>query len=123
MPAIVAVVDAGRVAVRVGELASAGTTTVEVAVAVSVVGRAAVVGVAITETATGRVAAVGGGSVTTAGGVAVAVADACPDVVACADYVTTVGGGCGAVREAVEWLLRCQGLWQQVIEQYQAQGL
>jgi 3-deoxy-D-manno-octulosonate 8-phosphate phosphatase (KDO 8-P phosphatase) len=56
-------------------------------------------------------------------GVAVAVADACPDVAACADYVTRTPGGGGAVREAVEWLLRCQGRWQTVLDQYRTQRL
>src|SRR5207248_6604147 len=41
-------------------------------------------------------------------GLAVAVADACPEVRAAADHVTAVGGGHGAVRDAVEWLLRLQ---------------
>ena len=42
-------------------------------------------------------------------GLAVAVADACPSARAAAHYVTTAAGGCGAVREAVERILRCQG--------------
>jgi 3-deoxy-D-manno-octulosonate 8-phosphate phosphatase (KDO 8-P phosphatase) len=44
-------------------------------------------------------------------GLAVAVADACPDAVAVAHHVTLRGGGCGAVREIIERILRCQGLW------------
>ena len=44
-------------------------------------------------------------------GVAVAVADACPEVRTAADRVTMLGGGHGAVREAVEWLLKGQGVW------------
>ncbi len=56
-------------------------------------------------------------------GVAVAVADACPEVRAAADHVTRAPGGAGAVREVVEWLLRSQGRWQAVIEQYRSQTL
>jgi 3-deoxy-D-manno-octulosonate 8-phosphate phosphatase (KDO 8-P phosphatase) len=48
-------------------------------------------------------------------GLAVAVADACPEVRADAHYVTRAAGGRGAVREAVELVLRCQGAWQQVV--------
>lgn len=44
-------------------------------------------------------------------GVAVAVADACPEVRAAADYVTAVPGGRGAVRDAVEWLMKLRGEW------------
>lgn len=45
-------------------------------------------------------------------GVAVAVADACPEAVAAADFVTPVPGGRGAVRAAIERLLRLQGQWK-----------
>ena len=48
-------------------------------------------------------------------GLAVAVADACPEVRAAADYVTTARGGHGAVREAVEWLMKLQGRWDEVV--------
>jgi 3-deoxy-D-manno-octulosonate 8-phosphate phosphatase (KDO 8-P phosphatase) len=44
-------------------------------------------------------------------GLAVAVADACPEVIAVAHYVTRAAGGRGAVREAIELILRCQGTW------------
>jgi 3-deoxy-D-manno-octulosonate 8-phosphate phosphatase (KDO 8-P phosphatase) len=53
-------------------------------------------------------------------GLAVAVADACPEVRAAADYVTTTPGGHGAVREAVEWLLKIQGRWPEVVAGYGA---
>jgi 3-deoxy-D-manno-octulosonate 8-phosphate phosphatase (KDO 8-P phosphatase) len=56
-------------------------------------------------------------------GLAVAVADACPDVVAAAHYVTRAAGGRGAVREALEMILRCQGLWSKLIERYQNEKL
>lgn len=46
-----------------------------------------------------------------ASGVGVAVADACPELRAAADYVTAVPGGRGAVRDAIEWLLKLQGMW------------
>ncbi|MCS6863501.1 MAG: HAD hydrolase family protein [Gemmataceae bacterium] len=51
-------------------------------------------------------------------GVAIAVADACPEARASADYVTLTRGGQGAVREAIEWLLQQQGLWDQLIARY-----
>ena len=44
-------------------------------------------------------------------GLAVAVADACPDALAVAHYITHRPGGHGAVREVIERILRCQGLW------------
>jgi 3-deoxy-D-manno-octulosonate 8-phosphate phosphatase (KDO 8-P phosphatase) len=48
-------------------------------------------------------------------GLAVAVADACPEVRADAHHVTRAAGGRGAVREAVELILRCQGEWAAVV--------
>jgi YrbI family 3-deoxy-D-manno-octulosonate 8-phosphate phosphatase len=44
-------------------------------------------------------------------GLAVAVGDGCPEVRAAAHYITRAGGGHGAVRETIERILRCQGLW------------
>ena len=44
-------------------------------------------------------------------GLAVAVADACPEALAAAHHVTLRAGGRGAVRETIERILRCQGLW------------
>jgi YrbI family 3-deoxy-D-manno-octulosonate 8-phosphate phosphatase len=44
-------------------------------------------------------------------GLAVAVPNACPEVLRAAHFVTQAPGGRGAVREVVELLLRCQGLW------------
>ena len=44
-----------------------------------------------------------------AAGVAVAVADAHSEVRAAADRVTTLNGGCGAVREVCDWLLAARG--------------
>jgi 3-deoxy-D-manno-octulosonate 8-phosphate phosphatase (KDO 8-P phosphatase) len=48
-------------------------------------------------------------------GLAVAVADACAEVRAVADYVSNVPGGHGAVRDVIEWLLRLQGHWDRLI--------
>jgi len=48
-------------------------------------------------------------------GLAVAVADAAPEVRAAAHLVTAAAGGHGAVREAVEWLMRGQGTWDRVV--------
>lgn len=45
-------------------------------------------------------------------GLAVAVADACPEARVEADFVTQARGGRGAVREAIELVLACQGRWQ-----------
>ncbi|MGL6097636.1 MAG: KdsC family phosphatase [Fimbriiglobus sp.] len=51
-------------------------------------------------------------------GVAVAVADACPEVRAVADYVTITPGGRGAVREVVELLLKSQGRWDALVGRF-----
>ncbi|HJZ57845.1 MAG TPA: HAD hydrolase family protein [Gemmataceae bacterium] len=53
-------------------------------------------------------------------GLAVAVADACPEVRAAADYVTTAPGGQGAVRDAIEWLLKLQGAWAGLVARFMA---
>jgi 3-deoxy-D-manno-octulosonate 8-phosphate phosphatase (KDO 8-P phosphatase) len=54
-------------------------------------------------------------------GLGVAVADAVPELKAAAAYVTTVPGGHGAVREAVEWLMRGQGTWASVVAELEGQ--
>jgi 3-deoxy-D-manno-octulosonate 8-phosphate phosphatase (KDO 8-P phosphatase) len=51
-------------------------------------------------------------------GLSVAVADACPEVRATAQYTTTAVGGAGAVREAIEWLLKCRGQWDGVVQRF-----
>jgi 3-deoxy-D-manno-octulosonate 8-phosphate phosphatase (KDO 8-P phosphatase) len=51
-------------------------------------------------------------------GLAVATADACTEVRKAADYVTTAAGGRGAVREAIEWLLKLQGAWPELLRRY-----
>lgn len=51
-------------------------------------------------------------------GFAIAPADATPEVVAIADHVTRAPGGRGAVREAVEHLLRARGLFDRARSLY-----
>ncbi len=51
-------------------------------------------------------------------GFAVAVADATPEVRHVAHYVTGRPGGAGAVREAVELILKYQGRWADVMRRY-----
>lgn len=51
-------------------------------------------------------------------GRAIAVADAVPEVREVCAHVTETRGGCGAVREAVEWLLRKEGRWQATLDAF-----
>ena len=51
-------------------------------------------------------------------GMPVAVADARPEVLRRALFVTRDPGGCGAVREVVDAILKAQGKWNEVIEWY-----
>jgi len=51
-------------------------------------------------------------------GVGVAVADACPELQAAADYVTQRPGGHGAARETVEMILKAQRRWDDLIRTY-----
>jgi 3-deoxy-D-manno-octulosonate 8-phosphate phosphatase (KDO 8-P phosphatase) len=51
-------------------------------------------------------------------GLGVAVADASPEARADAHHVTQAAGGWGAVRETIELILRCQGLWADVIGRF-----
>lgn len=44
-------------------------------------------------------------------GLAVAVSNAAPEVIEAAHYVTSKGGGRGAVREIIEIILKAQGKW------------
>ena len=55
-------------------------------------------------------------------GFAVAVADAHPDVKSACQLVTTAEGGHGAVREALEFILRAQGKWGHAMAPYLQQG-
>jgi 3-deoxy-D-manno-octulosonate 8-phosphate phosphatase (KDO 8-P phosphatase) len=52
-------------------------------------------------------------------GFAVAPANARPEVKAAAHYVTTAPGGKGAVREAIEVILKAQGLWGEILKHYE----
>ena len=51
-------------------------------------------------------------------GLAIAVANARDEVKRDAHYVTKHGGGDGALRDAVEFILKAQGKWQKVVEEY-----
>jgi 3-deoxy-D-manno-octulosonate 8-phosphate phosphatase (KDO 8-P phosphatase) len=51
-------------------------------------------------------------------GLGVAVANAVDDVKQQADYVTTRPGGSGAVREAIEYILKETGRWPELMKRY-----
>jgi 3-deoxy-D-manno-octulosonate 8-phosphate phosphatase (KDO 8-P phosphatase) len=51
-------------------------------------------------------------------GFAVAVKNARPEVKAEAHWVTPHAGGDGAARDAVEYILKAQGKWKRVVEDY-----
>ncbi len=51
-------------------------------------------------------------------GVAVAVADAAEELDAFCDFRTRSPGGRGAVREAIIWLLKAQGKWEELTRRY-----
>jgi 3-deoxy-D-manno-octulosonate 8-phosphate phosphatase (KDO 8-P phosphatase) len=51
-------------------------------------------------------------------GFAAAPADAVPDVRSRVHYVTSAGGGRGAVRELAERLLTARGVWEQVVARF-----
>jgi 3-deoxy-D-manno-octulosonate 8-phosphate phosphatase (KDO 8-P phosphatase) len=53
-------------------------------------------------------------------GLGIAVGDAPEEVREAADYVTSVSGGKGAVREVVELILKNTGQWDDVILKYVA---
>jgi 3-deoxy-D-manno-octulosonate 8-phosphate phosphatase (KDO 8-P phosphatase) len=53
-----------------------------------------------------------------AGGLAIAVQNARAEVKREAHYVTPHSGGEGALRDAVEFILKAQGKWKQVVEEY-----
>ena len=46
--------------------------------------------------------------------------DASPEVLAAAKFIARSGGGRGAVREMIEYLMKGKGLWDAVIEKYTA---
>lgn len=49
----------------------------------------------------------------------IAVADAVPEVIEIAHSVTVTRAGCGAVREAVQHLMKHNGTWQDVLARYE----
>ncbi len=51
-------------------------------------------------------------------GLAIAVKNARPEVKAEAHWITAHAGGEGAARDAVEYILKAQGKWKQVVEEY-----
>ena len=53
-------------------------------------------------------------------GLSAAPADGAPEVRARVDWVSPSGGGRGAVRELIELVLRAQGRWDEVVQQYGA---
>lgn len=53
-------------------------------------------------------------------GLAVAVADAVPEVLAAAQWVTSLPGGSGAVREVCDLLLKAQGKWAEIVSPWMA---
>lgn len=55
-------------------------------------------------------------------GVGIAVADACPPVIAAADWVTAAPGGRGAVREVCEAILTARGQWDDILAKLDARG-
>ncbi len=54
-------------------------------------------------------------------GLAIATANARPEVKGCAHWVTTAGGGRGAVREVCEMILRAQGHWSEILRHYEVE--
>ncbi len=53
-------------------------------------------------------------------GLAVAVGDAVPEVKRIAHYTTRAHAGHGAIREAVELILRSKGIWEEMIDKARA---
>lgn len=51
-------------------------------------------------------------------GLRIAVADAAKELRKSADFVTKNHGGYGAVREACDWILRCQGKWSALVAEF-----
>ena len=54
-------------------------------------------------------------------GLAIAVKNARPEVKREAHYTTAHSGGDGAVRDAVEYVLKAQGRWKEIFEGYIAE--
>ena len=53
-------------------------------------------------------------------GLAIAVADAVPEVKAAAHFTTKSAAGRGAIRDAVELLLKSKGIWEEMIDKARA---
>jgi len=53
-----------------------------------------------------------------AAGLAITVRDGCQELKSRVDYVTNQRGGCGAVREVAELLLRAHDNWRKVVSEY-----
>lgn len=53
-------------------------------------------------------------------GLSFAPADAAPEVRDRVDHTLAAAGGCGAVREMVEWILRARGDWERTVDAYLA---
>lgn len=51
-------------------------------------------------------------------GVAFTPADGCEDVKVCADFVLQYNGGSGAVRQAIEMIMKAQNKWGQIVAGY-----
>jgi 3-deoxy-D-manno-octulosonate 8-phosphate phosphatase (KDO 8-P phosphatase) len=51
-------------------------------------------------------------------GLALAPADAAPEVLAAAHFVAPAPGGCGAARQMIEFILKGQGRWDEVVRGY-----
>jgi len=56
-------------------------------------------------------------------GLGIAVADAVKELKEAAAFVTNTPGGRGAVREAIEWLMRGQGTWDEAVARLRGQRL
>jgi 3-deoxy-D-manno-octulosonate 8-phosphate phosphatase (KDO 8-P phosphatase) len=53
-------------------------------------------------------------------GLAIAVGDAVPEVKKAAHYTTKANAGHGAIREAVEVILKSKGIWEEMIDKARA---
>ncbi len=53
-----------------------------------------------------------------AAGLGVSVADGCAELRTAAHWVTTLGGGEGAVRETIEMILKAQRRWDELVQKY-----
>ncbi len=54
-------------------------------------------------------------------GLAIATSNARPEVKRQAHYVTMQPGGSGAVREAIELILKAQGKWEEILKKYEVE--